>query len=252
LSLDSHLFWSFFSVFIRVGAAFLASPLFGGVVPVQIRIFLSGAIALALIPVVQPFIGEVPADLSGLVFGIAYEAAIGLLMGFCLQALFASIQMAGAFLDLQLGISGAQVFDPVAGAPSSVLSQFKFWCAIAILFSINGHHILIRALASSYAMKPLTMASMDGIQSNLLAFLSQLGLLSLQIAAPVAAVAFVVDSASALINKAVPQFQVFQVMTPAKIALGTVGVMASLPVVANAVNAGVTHTFDAVQAMFGG
>lgn len=207
---------------------------------------------MAMVSVVGPHIGPVPQDLGGMVLSIAYEAMFGILIGFCLQALVAAIQMAGSVLDLQLGLSGSQIFDPISGTPSSILSQVKMWCAVVLIFAMNGHHMMLQAVVSSYNMPALTMEGLPQIQSGLTHFLGQLMMLSMQIAAPVAAVAFIVDAASALVNKAVPQFQVFAIITPAKISLGLVAVMAALPVMATAVTSGVQHTFKFIEVVVGG
>lgn len=73
---------------------------------------------------------------------------------------------------------------------------------------------------------------------------------SRSIAAPVAAVAFIVDAAAGLVNKSVPQFQVFAVITPAKVGLGLVAAMAALPILTTSITAGVNLTFHTLEGMF--
>ena len=249
--MTAELFWTFFCGFIRTGALFLTSPIFSGHVPVQVRVWLSAAVAMAIVPLIGPYIGPPPQDLIPLALGVMREAAMGFLIGFCIQALFQSIQMAGSVLDIQLGLSGSQIFDPVSGAPVSVIQQFKFWSALVIFFCINGHHLVFPALVASYRVSIPSWDSLGSIQTGLIGFIGKLGLLAIQIAAPVAAVAFIIDSASALVNKSVPQFQVFAVLTPAKIIFGLVAMMAALPILTSGVMAGVQLTFHSLEQIFG-
>lgn len=248
--LSSETFWAFFCVFIRTGAMAMASPIFSGAVPVQVRVWMSAAFAMALLPLVQQYTGPVPTEPIAMVLAVFKEAGMGLLIGFCMQALFQALQMAGAILDIQLGLSGAQIFDPISGAPVTVLAQVKFWCGIVILFTLNGHHLMFPALVQSYSMRPIDMTNAGALAGTLVAFLGQLAILSIQIAAPVAAVAFIIDAAAALVNKSVPQFQVFAVLTPAKIGLGLVTIMATLPILTTGVTSGVNLTFRTLEGMF--
>ncbi|MBL8049406.1 MAG: flagellar biosynthetic protein FliR [Chthonomonas sp.] len=248
--LTAEVFWAFFCGFIRTGAMMLASPIFAGVVPVQVRVWLSGVVALAIVPLIQPYVGVPPGEPIVMVLSVFREAGMGFLIGFAMQALFQAFQMAGSILDIQLGLSGAQVFDPVAGAPVTVMAQIKFWCAIVILFSLNGHHLIFPALVQSYQMPPIEMANLGAMSGTFVKFLGQLAVLAVQIAAPVAAVAFIVDAAAGLVNKSVPQFQVFAVITPAKVGLGLVAAMAALPILTTSVTAGVNLTFTTLETLF--
>ncbi len=253
MSVDSLWIWTFACVFVRCGAMLLASPLFGGLVPVNIRVLISVVIALAITPVVQPFFTQVPVDLSSLALCIFREAAIGILIGFCLQLLMLAFQMAGAFLDLQIGFGSAQIFNPSMHAPTTILGQFKFLLGLVILLLVDGHHLMLQAFVASYQMgSNIGMASLAQWTTEIPKFINELGMLSLQIAAPVAAVCIVIDAAIAIVNKSVPQMQAFMVAMPAKIAMGLIALSIGLPMFVVAVQNGVQHSFETIQSLLGG
>jgi flagellar biosynthesis protein FliR len=76
-------------------------------------------------------------------------------------------------------------------------------------------------------------------------------LLALQMAAPVAAVSFVVDAALGLVNRAVPQMPALLVGLPAKVLMGLVALSVGLPALVGTVEAGVERTTDAISRSFG-
>jgi flagellar biosynthetic protein FliR len=245
--MDGALVWGFFLVFVRCGAMLLSSPIFGGNTPAQVRIGLTTMVAMALTPVLMPYLGPVPSNLYGMFGGVAYEALIGLLIGSCLQMLMMGAQMAGAFLDIQIGLGTIQIFNPMTQTPVSLFAQYKYMLAIVLLLLMNGHHLMFQAFVASYQYSPLSGQDLPHIQTGLMSLVSGVCMLALQIAAPVAGVCIVVDAAAGIVNKSVPQMQAFMVTMPAKMMLGIVAMSLTLPVLATAVQNGVEHTFTALQ-----
>jgi flagellar biosynthetic protein FliR len=90
------------------------------------------------------------------------------------------------------------------------------------------------------------------MQTTLVSFLGQVSLMSLQIAAPVAAVSVVIDAAAGLVNKAVPQTQPFLLALPAKLMVGIILLGLGLPAMVVATQAGVQFTFSHLSKMLGG
>src|SRR3954470_16105362 len=93
LSIEPQL-WALLFAMVRIGAAFIAAPVFSAVsVPLPARIALSGAIGVLVVNVthIHP-----PAEIFSLVslVSIASEALIGLALGFVLQIAFAAPMVA--------------------------------------------------------------------------------------------------------------------------------------------------------------
>lgn len=253
MSLDSTFLYAFLLTVVRCGAMLFSSPLFGGQVPATIRVAITTVVSLSLTPVVAPYIGPMPSDTFLLVGAVAHEALVGILIGASLQFLMLAAQMAGSFLDLQVGFSMAQIFNPISGSPTTLLANFKYMLAIVLLLLMNGHHMMFQAFVESYRLgNGLEMGQLTSLKDGLLTFIGELSLLALQISAPVAAVCVIVDVAAGIVNKAVPQMQAYLVSLPAKILVGVVALSLALPLMVVAVQNGVEHTLETVLKMVSG
>ncbi len=252
MSLDATLIVTFFSAFTRCSAMVMSSPIFGTNVPVKVRVMFCLVLSMALVPVLREHTTSVPENMAALVMMFAKDVVIGLLIGGMIQILLAGFQMAGAFLDVQIGIGAAQVFSPMFGGTSSPLSQFKFLLGLVLLLLMDGHHFMFQAFVHSYEMVGPSVARIGEMQTTLIAFLGQVSLMALQIAAPVAAVSVIVDVAAGLVNKAVPQTQPFLLALPAKLMVGIFALGLGLPAMAVATRAGVDFTFQQMSRMLGG
>lgn len=233
--------------FIRASAMLLVSPLFTTGVPVMIRVFTAGALAIAVTPIIGPFTPPPPEDLYGLIAAGFHEAIAGALIGLAVQLIAVAGQVAGSLMDIQIGLSSSQILNPAIGS-TTVLANFKYLLTLVTLFSANAHQVMIRAFAESYEMTQ--KLSLPAIHDGLLMMLSRAFFVGLQIALPVVAVSFVIDIAAAIVNKAVPQMQVFFVAMPAKIGVGLVALGLALPTVTSLVTNGVESTFGSLEQIF--
>lgn len=250
MSLDSALLAAFFAGFLRTSAMVLAAPLFGGNgTPVIVRIFFAAALSLCLTPILYGQV-SIPSDALSLLFFAGKEIACGLLIGVAVQFVLWAAEIAGNFLDMQVGFGLASVLVPNQSLPSTVISKFKFMLALVLLVTVNGHHLLVQALVTSYrAGDSITMATAF---DQVLTGLGTMSLLAIQIAAPVAAVAFVVDASLGIVSRAVPQINILMVGIPGKLLAGIVAVGIALPALAAGVSRGVEIAAEALGKTFAG
>lgn len=246
MNLDAGTFYAFFLVFVRCSGFCLAAPMFGSmVIPVRIRVCIAGALAFALTFFVRKFVGDVPQDLISMGLAIGNEAVSGLVIGALFGLIMQAATIAGAFADLQLGLSMGQALNPIAGVPVSVIGQFKTMLCLVVFLAADGHHMMLGSLVESYnAMPTLNAGMMGDLQATALDLFTKLSLLSLQIAMPVIAVSLIVDAGMALVNKAVPQMQIFVVGMPLKSGLGMIALAVSLPAMTAAVQSGLEQVVN--------
>src|SRR5215467_4091225 len=96
-------FWSFLLAFTRVTALFVTAPVFGNrAVPARVKIGLGVLISLALRPLIASNI-KPPSDLFSLIAQLAAETCVGVCLGFMVMLLFAGLEIAGHFIDTQMG-----------------------------------------------------------------------------------------------------------------------------------------------------
>lgn len=218
---------------------FAARPVFGQPgVPAIVRLGLSGAMALLLLPLA----GTSPASASpgpsagsdavwaAWAYAIGREVVVGLVMAFGINVLFGAIMLAGQLVDLPMGFSVVNVVDPTMGQEVPLVAQFQALLATLVFFGVNGHHEMVRSLADSLRLVPLGAASAGGmlLDGAVHAFTGAF-VMGIRLGAPVMAALFLADVALALVARAVPQLNVFVVGFPAKIPLGFAAILLALP-----------------------
>lgn len=141
---------------VRISAFFFAVPLIGErLVPARVRILLSMAITLIIVPTLPNSLVDInPFSISGLL-AIINQVIIGLAMGFLVQVFFQVFAMAGQLIALQNGLGLSLLLDPVNGIQVNSLSQFFLMMANLIYLVMNGHLILIQKLAESFSTLPV-------------------------------------------------------------------------------------------------
>src|SRR5450432_2898750 len=143
---------------LRVGGFVLAAPIASEtVIPRLVKIILSVALAFLLAPTVQ-----IPAALSifsgaGLLAAVQ-EVLIGVAIGMVVQLTFEALTFAGQAISLTMGLGFATLVDPQRGANTTVLGQMFMVFGILTYLAINGHLVLLGALAESFQTLPIAGA----------------------------------------------------------------------------------------------
>lgn len=234
MTVGVHEFWTFALCFARITALVGTAPVFGSrAIPHQTKVGLSALLALVLMPIVSSRVGPAPADILSFAAQVGAEVAVGLTLGFLATLVFASVQVAGAFLDMQMGFGIMSVLNPLNDMHSSEVGTFLYQLAITLFLLAGGHLYLVGTLADGYAALPPGSAGFSGdLSGTLLAMAGQMFALAFRIAAPAAAVLLVVDVAFAVVARAVPQVNVLIVGLPVKILVGLMTVALLLPALA--------------------
>jgi flagellar biosynthesis protein FliR len=234
---------AFVLVLCRVGALFAFAPVFSSkMIPAQVKLLAAGGISLAMTPLAVH--GQtVPLDSLAIAPLVVKEILVGVAFAVAIGALSAAVTAAGSLLDTIVGFSFGALVDPIDNAQAAVLGQFYALFATMVFLLTGGDRLMVLGLAKSYDLVPLGQLP----ATNHLAALATTGLanvlvIALEIAAPVVIALVLTDVAFALVSRAVPQMNVFQVELPAKVLVGFATVAASLPFVA-------VHLEDRLQEM---
>jgi flagellar biosynthetic protein FliR len=223
---------AFLLVLCRVTAFFVTVPIFSmRGVPVQFRIGI--AFFLALFAFLTMDAQVIPMD-ALYVLMIVREILVGILLGFVAYLFITVTQIAGSFVDMQMGFGIANVIDPLTGAQSPVLGNFKFFIAILLFLAMDGHHYLIHAIMNSYDWVPLdnelfVRISEGGISAFLLQSMGTMFVLAFQLAAPLIAALFLVDIALGMLARSAPQFNIFVIGLPLKSMVGFLVILVMVP-----------------------
>lgn len=147
------------------------------------------------------------------------EVAVGLAIGLIAYIILSIVQIAGGFIDFQMGFAIANVVDPQTGAQSPIIGQFFYMIALLFLLSVNGHYLLIDGIYNSYQFIAIDgFITVDGPFSEfILVIFNKMFLIAFQMALPLVGCLFLVDVALGIIARTVPQVNVFVVGLPLKI-----------------------------------
>ncbi len=227
----------FLLVLVRMSAFFFAAPVFSTRgIPASFKIGL--AFFLSLITVFA--VGITTESAGELVFNGTYillllkEFFVGLSLGFVAAMLLYAVQVAGGFIDMQIGFAIANVIDPQTGMHSPITGNFKFIFALLFLLSVNGHHLLIEGVIASYRAIPIDFMLWYEVDPGRVAqYMVHVFLLmftsAFMMAAPIIGSIFLVDVALGIIARTVPQMNMFVVGLPIKIFTSFVMMLVVLP-----------------------
>ncbi|MCR6632644.1 MAG: flagellar biosynthetic protein FliR [Magnetospirillum sp.] len=228
LTLDIY---RFFMIFTRLGAALMLMPGFAGqLVSARIRLLLALALTLVLLPVVGTLYPPLPRQVGSLVVLIVGEALVGIYLGVLTQILMAAVNVAGTFIGFQVGLTNAFSFDAVAEQQSSTMTALLANIALMALFATDMHHLMLRALADSYAtFVPGQPLPLDDFSETLGHLMSSSFGLGVQLAAPLLAFGLIFNAGLGLLSRLAPQIQVFFVALPLQVIAGLAMLMVALP-----------------------
>ncbi|MEG0473671.1 MAG: flagellar biosynthetic protein FliR [Solibacillus sp.] len=209
-------------ILVRVSAFFVSVPLLSyRTIPPQVRIILAVALSWMMYYTfqVEPF--EINGDYILLVLK---EAIIGLMLGLAAAMVMSAVQIAGGFIDFQMGFAMANIIDPQTGAQSPLMGQFLNFIALLLLLAINGHHLLLDGIFYSYQFLPMDQFFPNFGEEMTVMFIIKMFAavfaIAFQMSAPIVATLFLVTLALGITGKTVPQMNIFVIGFPIKIAVG--------------------------------
>ncbi|HVI49874.1 MAG TPA: flagellar biosynthetic protein FliR [Candidatus Sulfotelmatobacter sp.] len=215
----------------RLGTAIMFAPGLGGtLVSSRTRLLLSFLLSFLLMPVLDPMLPAMPVDPMGMTVLVLGEATVGLFFGVLMQLLMAPIDLAGNFVSYATGLTNAYVYDTLSQDQSQIVTSFINNVALTLFLMTDTHHVMLRALVDSYGLfQPGAPLPMEDFSQTLVKVSSESFAIAMRLAAPLIVFSLVFNVALGLMNKLVPQMQVFFVGTPLQLLIGMFILMIALP-----------------------
>lgn len=209
---------AFLLILVRVTSFFVTLPLFSyRTVPTRHKVafsFFLAAIMYFTVPAPELVIDS---EYFLLIFK---EMAVGIGVGLLAYIMLAAIQIAGGFIDFQMGFAIANVIDPQTGAQSPLVGQYLYIITLLFILAVDGHHLMIDGVFYSYELiaidQFLPLKDENWIEYVLQSF-NQMFIIAFLMAIPIVGCLFLVDVALGIIARTVPQLNVFVVGLPLKI-----------------------------------
>jgi len=207
-------------VFMRMTGCILFNPIFGRRnFPAMFRVAMTLTLSLLIITY-----SNVTIDFGNWTFIetcaiLLQEFMIGFAMGTVVWLFMYVVILAGAFVDLQMALSMAQMYDPQSNVQMTVTSTFLNLMFVFIFFGMDAHLTLVHMFLNSAEIIPYGTASImnPDLSLHILDVFCQCTILGLKMAMPVAGMLFITQMGVGILMKTVPQINAFVVMLQVKI-----------------------------------
>lgn len=236
---------------VRIGGVLATAPVLGGrVVPVRIRVVLMVLLTLVLAPLLPaaPYLETFKAEWW---LEVGQQLLIGVAMGFVLMIVFEAVVLAGELISYGMGLSFAQLVDPLRGAGTPVVGQLLMVMATLLFLSVGGHLRLIEALAASFRTLPVGDGGLDAEAFSMLArWGANLFVGGVQIALPVMIALLLVNLAFGVMSRSAPALSALSVGFPIALGAGLVLLSYSLPTLAAVLDHMLDLAFTLISELF--
>lgn len=209
----------------RILGAFLMLPLLTQQnMPATVRNSFLVSLAIVALPIALAGLPPGGMEVTALAPIVLKELFLGISLGFVFGVVFWAVGAAGNILDTQIGMSLAQIFDPIQGHQSSFHGTFLSQLAAWLFMASGAFLIFLDLLLTSYAVWPVMSFFPNLALSGANLFVGQFGYLmtaALMLAAPAMVILLVVDLSFGLVNRYAPSLNVFALTLPIKAWLAT-------------------------------
>lgn len=216
--LSGHTF-AYFLLFTRLGTMLMLFPGIGeAYVPQRMRLMFALALCFLLVGPLMPRLPALPAQMPDLAMLLVVEAGIGIFFGTLLRLAVSALEAAGSIVGLQMGLSNATVLNPALATQSPLPSAFLSVTGVTLLFVSGGDRLLMRSLVSIYDVFPpggipapgdMTQAIIQAANASFV--------IGAQMAMPFLVMGLLMFLSMGVMQKLLPQVQLFLVALPAQI-----------------------------------
>lgn len=220
----------FFSlVMLRMTAFVFSAAIFSTpTVSAPLRVLFALVLTMTMFPLLQ-LPGS--ADLNDSLIPLAVrELLVGLIIGYLSRLFFLAVSMTGEIVSVSLGLSAAQLYNPLMQSQGGVVEQFHVILGSIFFLLINGHHVLITALMQSFELVSLASLSLNFESlAEIAAFGSDLLVLTVKMSSPVLVAILLSNIAMAILGRSIPQMNVLVTSFPVTILIGLGTMIVCLP-----------------------
>ncbi len=213
---EAEVFKVFVMAMVRFSGLIISAPVLGSAnFPVIGKIGLAALCAAVVTPTIPAL--ETPLPDSAIAFALIglTELAIGLMMGFVLTIVFAAVVLAGQIMDMLSGFALVNVFNPALETQVPIFGFFLFILASMYLLVIDGHHLMIYGLASTFGRVPIGGLAVDPSLPRDVAALGRIMFYDgFVIAAPIAGAMLLTYATLGLLGRVIPQMHLLVVGFP--------------------------------------
>lgn len=211
----------FFLILVRITTFIYSAPFFSMKnVPQKVKVGLSLFFSIILFQVNMSSIIDYNGVIgfAGLIVG---EALAGLIIGFFANISYHILAFAGRMVDMEIGFSMVNEFDPVSQIQSTISVNFYSYFVMLMMMVTNLHHYMIYAIADTFKIIPLGKVNIKPHMYVLMVnFLKDYFIIGFRIILPIFAAILVVNIILAILAKVAPNMNMFVIGLQLKVFVG--------------------------------
>ncbi|WP_029063061.1 flagellar biosynthetic protein FliR [Labrenzia sp. DG1229] len=221
---------AFLLMFARLGTMLMLLPALGeSSIPMRFRLTIALALTLVMYPVAASlYPANLTANMMQLLVLLGGELAIGFGIGLCARLITSVLQIAGVIMANQSGLAFALGTDIAnEGQQGALYGNFLAVLGITLVFVTDSHYLIIAAMYDSFTIFPPGNAPpVADFAQNATDTVAHVFTIAVRMSAPFLVVGLVFYFGLGLLNKLMPQMQIFFIAMPVNIAVGLFLLMA--------------------------
>ena len=211
----------FILILMRMASFVFAAPFFNTAnTPKRLRV----GLAFFLSIIVYTLHPDMNVEYNGLIEYaglVVIESVVGILLGamasFCVQI----IQFAGKLVDMDIGISMAQIMDPTTKVQVGIMGNFYYYMLMLLLIVSGLHQYMVAEIIETYNVIPIGGVKFGmSVYTTVLNFMSDYFVIGFRIELPIFAATLLLNCILAIIARVAPQMNMFVVGMQLKIFVG--------------------------------
>jgi flagellar biosynthetic protein FliR len=221
----------FLLVFMRMSGAIIFNPIFGRS---NIPATLKGALCIICAYLVTSTLSQSYEMSNMMQFGISCmsELVIGIAIGTIISGLFSVVLLAGEMLDLQMGFSMANFYDPSSSVSMPIVGSLFNALLVLVFFASNAHLAMFNLITDSFKVIPAGSGYPTAQSAQ---FIVNMGTdifdMGIRFAIPILAIEFIAQIMMGILMRAVPQINIFTVGIQIQTIIGIVMLLIAVPII---------------------
>ncbi len=213
-----HVF-AFMLLLSRLGAVLMLFPGIGErYVPQRTRIIFASLLCLLLVEPLSPSLPAMPSAPAEIARLIAYEVVFGLFFGTLIRLMMSILEASGMIVGLQTGLSNATMMNPALAVQSPLPSAFLSTAGLVLIFITGLDHFLIRTAVALYDQFPAGAPPMLGDMAETIMHVANKSfVMGIELAAPFLIMGLMLHAVLGILQRLLPNVQLFMVMLPVEI-----------------------------------
>ncbi len=241
-------------VLMRIASFVMTAPFFSyQTIPVKVKLALSMVLTIVVILTV-PAIPLTYTGIIGYSALILKECVVGLVLGFMCNICIYIVSFAGHLMDMEMGLSMANLFDPLTRIQVSITGNMYTYLVMLVMLVTNMHYYVLRAIIDTFQYFNVGKAVMGGNLAEMaIDFMANYFMIGFRIVLPVFACMLVINVVLGVLSRAAPQMNMFVVGIQVKVLVGILVlllIVTTIPTVTDFVFGIMKETVTAVYQAF--